>query len=126
MRPYKVMILVNLAVGVGFLLGSLWWGREVGRLRHELTALQQETVARPPTQGPWSAEGIVRVVAPEINRIFIDHAEIPGLMEAMTMAFEPEDPRLLNGVSPGDQVRFSLRQKAGRLLLVGIEKSSSP
>lgn len=126
MRPYKVIILVNLAIGVGFLLGSLWWGREVGRLRHELTALQQETVARPSAQGPWSAEGIVRVVAPEINRIFIDHAEIPGLMEAMTMAFEPEDPRLLNGVSPGDQVRFSLRQKAGRLILVGIEKSNSP
>jgi Cu/Ag efflux protein CusF len=65
-------------------------------------------------------------VAPEINRIFIDHAEIPGLMEAMTMAFEPEDPRLLNGVSPGDQVRFSLRQKGDRFILVEIEKSDSP
>ena len=126
MRPYKVIILVNLAVGVGFLLGSIWWGREVGRLRHELTALQQETVARPSAQAQWSAQGVVRVVAPEINRIFIDHAEIPGLMEAMTMAFEPEDPRLLNGVSPGDQVHFSLRHEAGRLLLVGIEKSGSP
>jgi Cu/Ag efflux protein CusF len=44
-------------------------------------------------------------------------------MEAMTMAFEPEDPRLLNGVSPGDQVRFSLRQKGDRFILVEIEKS---
>lgn len=126
MRLYKAIILVNLAVGVGFLLGSLWWGREVGRLRHELTALQQDAVARSSARGPWSAQGIVRVVAPEINRIFIDHTDIPGLMEAMTMAFEPEDPHLLNGVSPGDQVRFRLRQKAGRLILVGIEKSRSP
>jgi Cu/Ag efflux protein CusF len=126
MRLYKAIILVNLAVGIGFLLGSLWWGREVGRLRHELTALQQETAARSSAQGHWSAQGIVRVVAPEINRIFIDHAEIPGLMEAMTMAFEPEDPRLLNGVSPGDQVRFSLRQKGDRLILVGLEKSGGP
>lgn len=126
MRPYKVIILVNLAVGVGFLLGSLWWGQEVRRLRHEITALQQEVVARSSAQGQWSAQGIVRVVAPEINRIFIDHAEIPGLMEAMTMAFEPEDPRLLNGVSPGDQVRFSLRQKGDRFILVEIEKSDSP
>jgi Cu/Ag efflux protein CusF len=126
MRLYKAIILVNLAVGVGFLLGSIWWGREVGRLRHELAALQQETVARSSAQGPWSAQGVVRAVAPEINRIIIDHAEIPGLMEAMTMAFEPEDPRLLNGVSPGDQVHFSLRQKAGRLILVGIEKGGSP
>jgi Cu/Ag efflux protein CusF len=121
-----VIILVNLAVGVGFLLGSIWWGREVGRLRHELTALQREKVARPPAQGQWTAQGVIRVVAPEVNRIFIDHAEIPGLMEAMTMAFEPEDPRLLNGVYPGDQVRFRLREEAGRLILVGIEKSSSP
>jgi Cu/Ag efflux protein CusF len=126
MRPYKVIILVNLAVGVGFLLGSLWWGQEVRRLRHEITAMQQEVVARSSAQGQWSAQGIVRVVAPEINRIFIDHAEIPGLMEAMTMAFEPEDPRLLNGVSPGDQVRFSLRQKGDRFILVEIEKSDSP
>jgi Cu/Ag efflux protein CusF len=126
MRPYKVIILINLAVGVGFVLGSLWWGREVGRLRHELSTVQQETVAPSSAQGPWSAQGVVRVIAPEINRIFIDHAEIPGLMEAMTMAFEPEDPRLLNGVSPGDQVHFRLREKAGRLILVGIEKSSSP
>jgi Cu/Ag efflux protein CusF len=126
MRPYKVIILVNLAVGVGFLLGSLWWGQEVRRLRHEIAAMQQEVVARSSAQGQWSAQGIVRVVAPEINRIFIDHAEIPGLMEAMTMAFEPEDPRLLNGVSPGDQVRFSLRQKGDRFILVEIAKSDSP
>ena len=126
MRPYKVIILVNLAIGVGFFLGSLWWGREVGRLRHELTALQQETVARPSTQGPWSAEGIVRVVAPEINRIFIDHAEIPSLMEAMTMAFEPEHPNMLNGLAPGDPVRFLLKQQGERLILVGIEKGGNP
>jgi Cu(I)/Ag(I) efflux system protein CusF len=126
MRPYKVIILVNLAVGVGFLLGALWWGQEVRRLRRELAALQQETVGRSSTPGTWSAQGIVRVVAPEINRIFIDHADIPGLMEAMTMAFEPEDPRLLNGLSSGDRVRFSLRQKGDRLILVGVEKSGSP
>ena len=38
MRLYKVILLVNLAVGVGFLLGSLWWAQEVGRLRREVAA----------------------------------------------------------------------------------------
>jgi Cu/Ag efflux protein CusF len=72
--------------------------------------------------GSWSAQGVVRVIAPEINRIFIDHGEIPGLMEAMTMAFEPEDPKIVNGLSPGDQMRSTLQRKGERIFLVAIEK----
>lgn len=126
MRLYKVILLVNLALGVGFLLGSLWWGQELGRLRHEVTAFRQATLTRPRAGGSWSAHGIVRVIAPQINRIFIDHEDIPGLMEAMTMAFEPEDPNLLNELVPGDQVRFTLQKKGERLILVGIEKGGNP
>jgi Cu/Ag efflux protein CusF len=126
MRLYKVVLLVNLALGAGFLFSSLWWGREVGRLRGELASPEQATSARPSGERRWSAEGIVRVVAPEINRVFIDHGDIPGLMEAMTMAFEPEHPKLLNGLNGGDRVRFTLQEKGKRLLLVGIEKESSP
>jgi Cu/Ag efflux protein CusF len=125
MRLYKVILLVNLALGVGFLLGSLWWAQEVGKLRREVTASRQGTNARPSTEGSWSAQGIVQVVAPEINRIFIDHGEIPGLMEAMTMAFEPEDPKLFQELSPGDRVRFTLQRKGGRLLLVAIERGGN-
>jgi len=126
MRLYKVILLVNLALVVGFLLGSAWWGREVGRLKREASAMRQATDSRTPAQEGWSAQGIVRVVAPEINRIFIDHGAVPGLMEAMTMAFEPEDPRLLNGVSAGDRVRFTLRQRGERLTLVAIERWENP
>jgi Cu/Ag efflux protein CusF len=68
----------------------------------------------------------VQVVAPEINRIFIDHGEIPGLMEAMTMAFEPDNAKLFNGLAPGDQVHFTLQKKGERLMLVAIQKLSSP
>jgi Cu/Ag efflux protein CusF len=126
MRLYKVILLVNLAVGVGFLLGSLWWAQEVGRLRREVAAEGQGVSARPTTQGHWSAQGVVRVVAPEINRILIEHGDIPGLMEAMTMAFEPEDPKILSGLAPGDRVRMTLRKKGERLMLVAIEKDGSP
>ena len=126
MRLYKVILLVNLAVGVGFLLGSLWWAQEVGRLRHEAAGTGQSGTTRPPAAGPWTAEGVVRVVAPEINRIFIEHGDIPGLMEAMTMAFEPENPHMLDGLAPGDQVHFTLQQKGERLTLVTIEKGWTP
>ena len=122
MRLYKVILLVNLAVGVGFLLGSLWWAQEVGRLRREVTAVRQGGSARPSLGESWSAHGVVRVIVPDINRIIIDHENIPGLMEAMTMIFEPDDPQLLNGLAPGNQVRFTLQKRGERLLLVAIEK----
>lgn len=126
MRLYKVILLVNLAVGVGFVFGSLWWAQEVGRLRREVSATAAGTAARPSAGGSWSTHGIVRVIAPDINRVFIDHGDLPGLMEAMTMAFEPEDPSILNGLSPGDPVRFTLQKKGGRLYLVTIEKERNP
>ena len=126
MRLYKVILLVNLALGVGFLLGSLWWAQEVARLRREVSAKGREVSTRPSSEGRWSAQGVVRVVAPEINRIFIEHGDIPGLMEAMTMAFEPEDPKMLNGLAPGDSVRITLQKKGERVILVAIEKGWSP
>jgi Cu/Ag efflux protein CusF len=126
MRLYKVMLLVNLAVGVGVLFGFLWWGQELGRLRREVTAFRQTTSTRPGASGNWSASGIIRVITPEINRIFIDHGDIPGLMEAMTMAFEPEDPNMLKGLAPGDPVRFTVQKKGERLILVGIKKGGNP
>jgi Cu/Ag efflux protein CusF len=66
------------------------------------------------------------VVAPEINRIFIEHGDIPGLMEAMSMAFEPADPKILNGLAPGDQVHFTLQKQGDRLTLIAIQKGWSP
>jgi Cu/Ag efflux protein CusF len=122
MRLYKVILLVNLAVGVGFLLGSLWWAQEIGRLRREATAVRKEGTARPLLDESWFAHGVVRVIAPDINRIIIDHEDIPGLMEAMTMSFEPDDPTMLNGLAPGDRVRFTLQKRDERLMLVAIEK----
>jgi Cu/Ag efflux protein CusF len=43
----------------------------------------------------------------------------------MTMAFEPEEPSLLNGLKGGDRVRFTLQEKGKRILLVAIEKEPS-
>jgi Cu/Ag efflux protein CusF len=126
MRLYKVILIVNLAVGVGFLLGTLWWAQEIGRLRREISTRGQGPIASSSSAGRWLVQGVVRVVAPEINRIFIEHGDIPGLMEAMTMAFEPEDPTMLNGLAPGDQVHFTLQKKGDRLRLVAIEKELSP
>lgn len=126
MRLYKVVVLVNLALAVGFLCSSIWWAQEVRRLRREVAESQEMQGFRGADERRWTARGVIRVVAPELNRLFIEHEDIPGLMEKMTMAFEVADPILLNGLTPGDVVRFTLERRDQRLILVGIGKGHEP
>jgi Cu/Ag efflux protein CusF len=126
MRLYKVVLLVNLALAVGFLGGSVWWWREVGRLRREIATSREPAPLSDTGERRWTARGVIRVVAPHLNRLFIDHEDIPGLMEAMTMAFEVADPKLLDGHTPGDVVWFTLERRDQKLILVDIGKANAP
>jgi Cu/Ag efflux protein CusF len=56
----------------------------------------------------------------------VTHEAVPELMDAMTMGFEVADPRLLDGLQPGDAIRFTLRQDGQRLRIVAIEKETRP
>ena len=85
---------------------------------------QRET---PPLEGAWRAavchivgEGKVIAVVPSSSQIVVDHKEIPGFMEAMTMGYRVEPASLLGGVKAGDTIRFTInpQQKA----IVKIEK----
>lgn len=51
-----------------------------------------------------------RVVAVAANRqsVTLAHEEIPGYMKAMTMPFPVKDPRVLEGIEPGDEVEGEL------------------
>ena len=50
------------------------------------------------------------------------HARIENLdMDAMTMVFEVADPRLLDGLKPGDTVRFAADKVKGQLTVTAIE-----
>lgn len=120
MRLWKVVLLVDLALALGLGAGYLWWARETRQLRDEVAALRQ--AAAPRATGSWTADGIVRLVQPGPGVVWLTHGDIPGLMPGMTMPFEAASARLLDGLAPGDRVRFTLRQSAGRLLVVAIEK----
>ena len=124
MRLWKVVVLLNVALGMGIGLGYLRWSREVRRLEEQVERLQSEA-ARP---GPlsWTVRGIVRSVAPPLGAIFLTHEAMPGLMEAMTMGFEVEDKKMLDGFSSGDHVRFTVRKDGERLILIAIEKVRAP
>jgi Cu/Ag efflux protein CusF len=124
MRLWKVILLLNLALGLGIGLGYLRWAREVRRLEDEVARLRVE--AARPGASSWTVRGIVRSVVPKLGAIFLTHEAMPGLMEAMTMGFEAEDPKLLDGLAPGDPVRFTVRKDGERLVLVTIEKQRAP
>lgn len=124
MRLWKVVVLLNLALGVGVGLGYLRWAREVQGLRDEVARLRAEA-ARPNAQS-WTVRGIVRSVIPKLGAIFLTHEAMPGLMEAMTMGFEVADPKLLDGLAPGEPVRFTVRKDGERLVVVTIEKRRAP
>jgi Cu/Ag efflux protein CusF len=124
MRLWKVVVLLNIALGVGLGLGYLRWAREVRGLRDEVARLRAET-ARSKLQS-WTVRGIVRSVIPKLGAVFLTHEAMPGLMEGMTMGFETEDTKLLDGLAPGDAVRFTVRKDGERLVLVMIEKLRAP
>ncbi|HYL79912.1 MAG TPA: copper-binding protein, partial [Candidatus Acidoferrum sp.] len=110
MRLYKVVILVNLALALGFLVGSLWWVEELGLLRRELAAARQALKAKPAAEQRGTAQGFVRGMSPQKKLLYLTHEEIPGLMPSMTMGFHMEDPRITRGLVPGDQVQFTVQK----------------
>jgi protein SCO1/2 len=56
----------------------------------------------------YTVHGVVQSVAPDQRHAMITHDAIPGYMAAMTMDFTARDPEVLNGVSAGDEVSFTL------------------
>jgi Cu(I)/Ag(I) efflux system periplasmic protein CusF len=64
--------------------------------------------------GPHRGQGVVREVKSEAQQIVIEHGDIPGLMKAMTMGFDVEDPALLEGISPGQAIDFEVVYEEGR------------
>jgi len=56
----------------------------------------------------YPANGIVEKIAPDLHTVTINHQAIPGYMMAMTMDFPVLSTNELSGISPGDQVTFTL------------------
>lgn len=107
MRLWRVVVLINLALGLGLVLGYLAWGRETARLADELErARRQQAVAG--VERTWQARGVVRAVLPELNVVVLTHEDLVGYMGSMTMGFRVHDPQLYQGLDIGDVVSFTL------------------
>jgi Cu/Ag efflux protein CusF len=55
-----------------------------------------------------TGEGKVIALVPESQEIVVDHEEIKGFMDAMTMGYKVNPGSLLKTVKPGDKVRFTI------------------
>ncbi|HXG03524.1 MAG TPA: copper-binding protein [Candidatus Binatia bacterium] len=121
MRLWRVVVLLNLALGVGFALGYLTWGRDVPRLEAELAEARQR-LAPYGTEQIHTAQGVVRTVIREIGVVVLTHEDIPGFMPAMTMGFRAADPALYRDVEVGDVIRFTLRGVPPAMQIVAVER----
>ena len=65
-------------------------------------------------------EGEVVAATPSSGQIVLEHGEIEGFMEAMTMGYRIDPPSLLANVKPGDKVRFTIDVE--RRAIIELEK----
>lgn len=109
MRLWRVVLLLNLGVGVGVLVGWLAWGQQIPRLERRLLESERRVLVGGGEQ-TWIVKGVVRAVIPEIQVVVLTHDQIPGLMPAgMTMGFKVQTPNVLERAQVGDVVRFTLK-----------------
>ena len=59
-----------------------------------------------------TGDGTIIAVRPEKQQVVLEHGEIKGFMEAMTMGYKIQPSSLLAKVKPGDKVRFTIDTEA--------------
>lgn len=73
------------------------------------------------------AEGEVRRVDRAQGRVTLRHGPIDSLgMPPMTMVFRVQDPAWLEGLQPGDHIRFQAERVGGAYTVTRLEKSQQP
>jgi Cu/Ag efflux protein CusF len=67
-------------------------------------------------------EGVGTVIAtvPRMGRLIVDHEEIEGFMGAMEMSYPVVPPALLEGLSPGDRIGFTIDAQAAKITGVKV------
>ena len=78
--------------------------------------------SRDAVEKDYEIKGRVVALADDRRSVVLDHEDIPGLMKAMKMNFRVLDPKMLDGLSPGDRVRGRLKAADGDYILTRLEK----
>lgn len=56
----------------------------------------------------YQVKGVLKEIRAEGWKALIEHEDIPGFMEAMTMLLDVKDTNVLRGLLPGDAIRFRM------------------
>lgn len=88
----------------------------------EATAVEQESAGA--TTEQYAIRGTVTAVNRDEPSVTIDHEEIEGLMDAMTMKFPVNSLQALEGIEAGDQVQGELIKKDDQYVITEISEST--
>jgi Cu/Ag efflux protein CusF len=95
-----------------------------GRPVSAVAAPPHEQAGSRPTEATGTptvvGEGEIVAMVPNASYIVVEHGEIKGFMEAMTMGYRIDPPSLLAGLNQGDKVRFTIDVQ--RRAIIGIGK----
>jgi Cu/Ag efflux protein CusF len=99
-------ILITLTIALGmFACGS----GEAPPTEEAAPATEAETPSGPQH---YHGKGVVEAIDIEGGQVTLAHEDIPGFMNAMTMAFDVKNPSLLEQLTVGQEVQFSLAVEA--------------
>jgi Cu/Ag efflux protein CusF len=70
----------------------------------------------------YDIQGKIAALGSDKRSVTLDHEDIPGLMRAMKMQFLIVDPRILEGLQVGDQVRGKLQVESGKYMITELKK----
>ncbi|MFW5973509.1 MAG: SCO family protein [Bacteroidota bacterium] len=87
-------------------------------------SVPDETVAASDASTTYDVRGRIVEIRDGGATLVVDHEEIPGYMEAMTMPFEVGDSEEVDGVDVGDAISFTYVDMAGGMWIEGIEKEA--
>ena len=73
----------------------------------------------------YEVRGVVRELQREYSQILVEHEEIPGVMEAMTMNFAIRDPALFEGLEKGQAIEFTLEVSRRGYTITRIERTEA-
>jgi Cu/Ag efflux protein CusF len=69
------------------------------------------SLQEPPTEARYQGDGRVVAVDRAKGTVTVDHGEIKGLMPPMVMEFVVDAREALDGLNPGETIRFILRPR---------------
>lgn len=83
------------------------------------------TPPRPVNAREFPLTGEILAIKPDKTGVTVKHDDVKGFMEAMTMLFAIKDPRLLDGLAPGDLVKATLVVTDEESYLTALQKTGS-